>query len=130
MNTPIESYVSEHLERGEWPPDSPFEIVDMIFFRASIKGAADAVDFERLTREHAARDCNPLDPFDGEEHGYMELSYWIGDRELALEYMALGTLLGLFELLTPRALSVPVDQTVASWAEAGFITVKRKAAAA
>jgi hypothetical protein len=44
------------------------------------------------------------DPLDGEEHNYLELGGWIGDQGLALQYMGLGVLLGVFKLLSPRTM--------------------------
>ena len=46
-------------------------------------------------------DC---DPMDGLEHGYIELGAWLGSQELALRFMAMGSTLGLWALLTPTLL--------------------------
>jgi hypothetical protein len=43
-------------------------------------------------------DCDPLD---GGEHCLAEATRWIGIRELALRFIGLGVLLGVFELIRP-----------------------------
>lgn len=134
----IGRYVADHTERGECkcgrcadvgqkPDPSGPHTVDMIFFKAAKKGESTAEEFERLTREHRGEfaDC---DPFDGEEHGFIELGAWIGDQGMALLYMALGSLLGIFDLLTPRTM-LPAgidDVVIMDMAGAGWVTVKRK----
>jgi hypothetical protein len=89
------------------------------------KGELDAQEFKRLTEAHRGElaDCNP---FDGKEHGYIELGAWIGDQGAALLYMALGSLLGVFELLTPRTMLPDIDsETAMDLAGKGLVTVKR-----
>lgn len=69
-----------------------------------------------------------VDPFDGEEHGYLELGGWIGDQGHALALMGLGKLLGLWELHTPRTVlgdEIP-DDLVMKMAGAGLVTIKSK----
>lgn len=43
------------------------------------------------------------DPFDGHEHGLDEVARWIGNRALAVRFVGLGVILGLFELTPLRA---------------------------
>ena len=134
-------YVMEHIERGECKcgrcidrgtkPDPLAHTADMIFFLAAKRGEPTVEEFERLTREHRGEftDCDPLD---GEEHGYLELGGWIGDQGMALQYMALGSLLGIFDLLTPRSVLgkslTGIDEKFAlEMAGLGYVTVKRRA---
>ena len=58
-----------------------------------------------LTQKHRGEfgDC---DPMDGGEHNYMELGGWIGDQGIAMQYMGLGVLLGVFNLLSPAMLGL------------------------
>jgi hypothetical protein len=83
-----------------------------------------------LTREHRG-EFGPCDPLDGREHSYLELGGWIGDQGRALQYMALGSLLGVFDLLTPRSVIGPTidEQLAMKLAGAGYVTVKRRSAA-
>lgn len=135
----IGRYVTEHVERGECkcgkcidvgskPDPAAAHTADLIFFKAAIKGQPSREEFEQLTRQHAG-EFGPCNPLDGEEHGYIELGGWIGDQGIALEYMALGYLLGVFDLLTPRTvLGEQVDEKLAmEMAGAGYVTVKLKA---
>lgn len=43
-------------------------------------------------------DCDLLD---GDEHNLAEMTRWIGIRELALRFVGLGVILGVFELVCP-----------------------------
>ena len=67
-----------------------------------------------------------VDLFDGAEHGYMELGGWLGDQGLALTLMGLGSLLGLWRLLTPmEILWLKRDDPMCEMmAGAGMVTVK------
>lgn len=76
---------------------------DVHFFQVAAKPEADADTLRRLIREHQGVH-NKCDPLDRCEHSYIELGGWIGDQGLALMLMGLGTVLGLWELLTPKML--------------------------
>ena len=57
-------------------------------------------EFLRFVRLHA--DKNPCcDPLDGQVHNLKEVTRWIGIRELALRFIGLGVILGVFELVQP-----------------------------
>jgi hypothetical protein len=129
-------YVLDHTKRGECQcglcadkgssADPAGHTVNMIFFKVAAQGA-DKETFLRLTADHEGDfgDCNPLD---GVEHGYMELGGWIGDQGLAMQYMALGTSLGVFTLLTPLSmLGFPADDPIVmEMAQRGYVTVQAK----
>jgi hypothetical protein len=111
--SPLAQYVIKHTERGEckcgWcsdvgskPDPCGAHTADLIFFKAAIRDNPRREEFESLTRKHVGTFAE-LDPFDGKEHSYIELGGWLGDQGLALRYMALGYLLGIFQLLTPRS---------------------------
>ena len=127
-------YVLSHTDRGECKcgkcidvgnkTDPTGHTADLVFFKVALKGEPDADTFRRLTAEHRGEfgECNP---FDGIDHGYMELGGWIGDQGLAMQYMALGTLLGEFKLLTPRTVlgaDIP-DQLVSQMVGSRFLSV-------
>lgn len=132
----IQDYVQKHTARGEcrcWKcadrgnkPDPSGHTIDMMFFTASATNAPTVDDFKKLTTEFVGVHCN-CNPFDGREHGYLELGGWIGDQGLALLYMALGTSLGVFNLLTPKTVMPFLGADLAmKMAGAGYVTVKRK----
>lgn len=73
--------------------------VNVFFFNVSIDEST-SEDFIRLTNEHKGAFAD-VNPFDGEEHGYIELGGWIGDQGLALRYMAIGKQLGLWKIIHP-----------------------------
>ena len=75
-------------------------IADMIFFRIKAKPEANAEEFKKALAEHQGVFCS-CNLFDKEEHNYMELGGWVGDQTMALGMMGLGSLLGLWKLLTP-----------------------------
>ena len=103
-------------------PD-PEHAVDLVFFKVAIVGEPALAEFESIARSHDGVFCE-CDPFDGKEHGYLELGGWLGDQGLALLFMGLGALLGRFTLLTPRTVmpGLPED-IVLRMAGAGLVTV-------
>jgi hypothetical protein len=130
-------YVTDHTERGECKcgqcidvgnkPDPKGHVADLMFFKVSKKGGATADEFKRLTKEHRG-EFNKCDPFDGKEHSFIELGGWIGDQALAMQYMGLGTLLEVFDLLTPKTVLPPgiPDELMMEMAGSGMVTVKLK----
>jgi hypothetical protein len=131
----LADYVVRHTERGECKcgkcidvgtkPDPQGHTANMVFFKVAIKGEPSKDEFIRLTREHKGFYA-VVNPLDGQEHGFIELGGWIGDQGLAIQYMALGSLLGVFELLTPHnVLHVPEgDPMAVQLAGAGLLTTK------
>lgn len=128
----IADYVQAHTQRGECRcgrcvdsgerPDPDGHTADVFFFPVAANDAPDADEFRRLTRAHAG-EFNACDPLDGGEHSYIELGGWIGDQGLALCYMGLGSLLGVYKLLTPKMLPIPPDMQQ-QLAGAGMIIVQ------
>lgn len=135
----IQEYVRRHTIRGECKcgkccdvgtqPDPVGHTADVVFFKVAAVESPSVEDFKRLTSETrgAFGDC---DPFDRKEHNYLELGGWIGDQGLAMQYMALGTLLGAFDLLTPiTMLGLKADDPLSQqMAEAGMISIQVKTA--
>lgn len=131
----LQDYVLAHTVRGECQcgkcadkgdaPDPVGHTADMVFFKVATTGGPTAEEFRRLTDAHHGVFV-PCDPFDGGEHSYIELGGWIGDQGVALQYMALGVLLGVFRSLTPRTMfggRMP-DDMVLRMAEGGFLSVQ------
>jgi len=133
----LAEFVIGNTERGECKcgqcidvgskPDPQGHTVDMVFFKVVKKNGATADEFKRLTAEHKGHygDVNPLD---GKEHNYMELGGWIGDQGLAMQYMALGVLLGEFALLSPAILGF-TGAEAQQMAGMGFLSIQAKKAA-
>jgi len=140
--TSLIDYVSMHAVRGECKcglcidsdpsaPDPEGHTVDLVFFKVALRQDVaerpTADRFREFTTRHVGvfTDC---DPFDGKEHGYMELGGWIGDQSAALLYMGLGSLLGVFHLLSPKTViggNIP-DDVAMSLAQAGYVTIRAK----
>ena len=67
----------------------------------------------------------PVNPFDGEEHSYIELGAFMGDQGVALCLMGLGAELGIWQLLTPTSLMPFLAADMRKQlAENGFVCIK------
>ena len=130
-------YVRAHAIRGECrcgdcldrggAPGPAGHTVDLVFFSAGRQGEPTAEAFRHLTRAHAPVYGAACDPLDGEQHGVTELGAFLGDQDLALLYMGLGTLLGIFELLTPKNMLPHLPQEMQmEIAKLGMVTVVAK----
>lgn len=120
MNAALVLYVIDHTERticrcgqcvldGAEEKKSNWSVVELVerphtvnmyFFDVSVKNNPDANEFTRLIKEHHGA-FNEVDVFDGNEHTYMELGGWFGDQGFAMQFMALGKILGLWEIMHP-----------------------------
>ena len=100
---------------------------DLMFFKVAKKEGATAEEFIRLTKEHKG-EFQACDPLDGAEHNYLELGAWIGDQGGAMQYMGLGSLLGVFSLLTPRTMLPKelADEMGMQMAGQGMVAVQLK----
>lgn len=109
-------------------PDGP-DVVDAGFFRVRIlPDAAEArrADFAALLDRPPLAGLNArLENL--EEVSYVELGADLGDQRAALVFMALGAYLGLWKLLTPRAVlgdTLTRDEAL-MLAQAGYVTIAR-----
>lgn len=110
------------LDRGE-KPDPTEHTADMIFFKVAAAPGVNADQLRAVTIAHRAEFCE-CDPFDGKAHNYIELGGWIGDQGVALLFMGLGHLLGLFELLTPRTVLPDLpEEAVMTLASQGLLLI-------
>lgn len=85
--------------RGEDKPMTGHTI-DMFFFDVCVKKPPNVDMFRKLITEHKGEHCD-ANLFDGQEHSYIELGGWIGSQEVALRFMGLGVLLGLWDVMHP-----------------------------
>lgn len=136
----LSEYIMAHSQRGACTcgrcadaPTNPEQkqpkghVADLIFFKVSAKDGADADELRRLISEHEG-EYGPCDLFDGNEHGYIEIGGFVGDQGLAMQLMGLGTVLGLFDLLTPRTVmgaDVP-DSLAQMMAQSGMVGIMAK----
>lgn len=98
---------------------------DMVFFKVSAAHEPDVAEFKRLIAEHQG-DYGPCNPLDGKEHGFMELGAWLDDQGLALMFMGLGSILGVWTLLTPYTVLGPqLEENLAmSMAGSGLLSIQ------
>jgi hypothetical protein len=75
----------------------------MIFFTVCAVKDPKADELRELIKNHKS-DYGPIDLFDGKEHSYIEIGGFIGDQGVALMLMGLGSILGLWKLMTPRTM--------------------------
>ena len=74
---------------------------NMVFFNVAVKEGTKAEELKSLILESVEGSFTNINLFDGKEHNYMEIGGWIGDQGLALMLMGMGTVLGLWSLLSP-----------------------------
>lgn len=133
---PLAKYVYDHTERGECQcgqcidkgdrPDPIGHTIDMVFFKVAKVGTPTLEEFRRLTEESKEGEFCNVDPFDGQEHNFMELGGWLGDQGLAMLYMALGASLDAFDLLSPAMLGLDGPMAM-QMAQAGMLSIQAKA---
>ena len=127
-------YVIDHVERGtcrcgrciDHPGNDSQpagHTIDMVFFKVSAKNDPDVARLRELVASSKTGDYGDLDPWDGQEHSYIEVGAWIGDQGLALMLMGLGALLKLWPILTPKMLPDLPEDLVRLMAGQGMITI-------
>ena len=99
---------------------------DMIFFKVAAGEKAEKEALRALVKANVKGDFCDVDLFDGKEHNYMEVGSWIGDQGLALMLMGLGSVMGLWTLMTPVTMLKfkPDDPLTKQMAEAGFVAIQ------
>lgn len=121
----LTEYVAYHTTSARRDSTEPY--ADMVFMQVAMRDDTDAETFRRITRTHKGEFCD-LDPLDGQEHNYLALGGWVGDQGIALRYMALGHLVGVFQLLTPRTMLgdlIPED-LVSQLAGMGMVAIQAR----
>jgi hypothetical protein len=128
-------YVSEHTVRGTCRcgkcADHPGvdsqptgHTADVFFFEVSATGEPTAEELRRLVESARQGEFAECDPFDGNEHSYIELGGWIGAQGLAMQFMGLCAVLGLADVLTPKMLPGLPDDLMAMMAGSGMVSMK------
>jgi hypothetical protein len=135
----LRQYVSENAYCGACmcgrcidAPENPEQhqpeghTVDMIFFKVAANPKADKEVLRELVQKNPKGSHCDIDLFDGKEHSYMEIGGWIGDQGLALMLMGLGSILGLWELMTPvTMLRLKSDDPLTKqMAEMGMVSIQ------
>ena len=118
----IFEFVNTYSERGDCvcgrcldAPEAPQQptghTVDVSFFKVALKQPPVSVDLFRSAlkaHEPAFASC---DPFDGQPHDFIELGRWVGDQGTALQLMAMGALLGLWNLTANEGVFIKAKET-------------------
>lgn len=116
-------FVNTYTARGECQcgkcidkgttPDPIGHTVDTGFFKVAVRGVPEKEVFERLVRAHEG-EYGAVDMFEG-VNNYVTVGAWIGDQGLGMQCMALGHLLGCWELIAKEGygcLTVPAERFV------------------
>jgi hypothetical protein len=94
------------------------------------KPGADAEKLKALVERHVQGAFCALKLLDGKSHTYMEVGAWLGSQDLALQLMGLGTVLGLWNLLTPRTILgeniEAIEGLEMSMAQQGMVAIMAK----
>lgn len=127
-------YVREHTERsacrcgscidGGQGPELTGHTANMVFFDVTATNDPTAEELRALIKSHEGIHAQ-CDPLDGKEHSHRELSLWLDDQGKALQLMGLGSLLGLWKLLTPYTefgFDIPHEYAI-GMAQAGLISI-------
>lgn len=118
----LQDYVKKNALIGPVTENS----ADMVFFNVRAESGTDAAELRKLVMGSVDGAHCTLNLFDGYEHSYLEVGAWIGDQGLALSLMGLGSVLGLWKLLTPKTvlgkdISLDLEQQMAGM---GFIAIQ------
>lgn len=131
----LAQYIQHNFERGPCTCGKCIDVeekdqptghtANVIFFKVRAKNSANAETLRGLITNHDGIYAD-VDLFDGEEHGYIELGGWLGDQGLALMLIGGGSLLGLWDLLTPRTVfgSALPEESIKDLAGRGYVTLK------
>jgi hypothetical protein len=114
------------VDAPETPVQPTGHTADVYFFQVAAKDNPNIETLRQLLAEHKGEFCS-ANPLDGEEHDYRELGGWIGDQGLAFRLMGLGTLLGIWKLLTPKNMlpGFPKD-LMDRMAGQGYVSIQAK----
>ncbi len=139
----LREYVINHTERGACKCGQCFDApshpekhqpdghtVDLVFFKVAAKGNPDKDTLIKLIRENKRGDFCDVDVLDGKEHNYLELGGWIGSQGLAMMLMGLGSILGIWILLSPRLFHGISEDMQIRMAQRGLLSIQVPASVA
>lgn len=92
----IDSPVTYHPGKAEEYQPQGEHTADVYFFKVAAEDSPDKEEFLSLIKVEFPH------WLDGNEHNYIEMGADIGDQGLALMTMGLGTLLGVWAIMTPE----------------------------
>lgn len=126
----LHDFVRNHTKIRRPGQESPWVVgaldtiptADMVFFEVRAEGDPDPKVFRQLITKNFKGDFGDLNPLDGQEHSYLEVGGWIGDQGVALQFMGLGVILGLWGLMTPKMLDLP-DDLVQQMVGMGYVSI-------
>ncbi len=126
-------FITKHSVRGECKcgqcidrgdkPDPVGHTADLIFFKVAAKDDPDPNRLKTLVASFTS-DFSDLNPFDGVEHGYMEIGAWLGSQDLALRFMGLSSILGVANLLTPKTVLKLDGDLAMKMAKQGLVVIQ------
>jgi len=101
----LQDYVLRNTGTGAPAPGGTINSIDAHIFSVT-KIGGDAETLAYLCRNHRGGvrfAWNLLDLQDGQEYTCRQITHWIDDQNCALRLMALGRLLGMWDMYTPRS---------------------------
>lgn len=101
---------------------------DVAFFKVCVKEGASASALRDLIMQHKGV-FSEVNPLEGGYRDYIELGQWLGDQGIALRLMGLGSLLGIWTLITPRSIvghMIPGEE-VNLLARKGLVVIRAEA---
>jgi len=99
--------------------------INMYYFDVSVKNDPDKETLKKLISENHKGDFADMDLLDGVERSYLDIGRWIGDQGIGMLLMALGRILGLWDVMTPNSLPLPKEMKD-RMAGAGMISILGK----
>jgi len=125
----LAEYILAHTTMA--PAGQNPQAANLVFFDVVAGPGASGAELRELLT--ASTDSYPTTMlFDGDEHSYIEIGGWLGSQQLALRLMGLGTLLEVWQLLSPRTMlgnDIPAE-TERKMAEMGLLSIQARVPAA
>lgn len=119
----LHAFIDAHTALVDPASTAAAEATDMIFMLVGAKGQRNEDRLRELIVGHKGDYIDKLD--DHKEHSYLEVGAWLGSQDYALRFMALGSMWGMWQLLTPRTVmgSLLDDETIKMMAGQGYISI-------
>ena len=98
---------------------------DVFFFEVAATEGASAEELAALIERNKNGEWADIDLLNGSEHSYIHIGGWIGDQGLALMLMGLGSVLGLWRLMTPKMLPGLPEPLMQQMADQGMVSIQK-----